>query len=51
MSKTIYVDRKRLKLSREKFEEMLKKDTKAAKIMKKEKEEHDKLTKKLKEEK
>lgn len=51
MPKTIYVDRKKLKLSREKFEETLKKDPKAAEIMKKEKEEHDKLTKKLKEEK
>ena len=51
MPKTIYVDRKKLKQSREKFEESLKKDRKAAKIMKEEAEEHDKLTKKLKEEK
>lgn len=49
MPKTIYVDRKKLTLSREKFEEMLKKDPKATEILKKEKEEHDKLTKKLKE--
>lgn len=51
MRKTIYVDRKKLKLSREKFEEMLKKDPKAAEIMKNEKEEHDKIIKKLMEEK
>jgi len=51
MPKTIYVDRKKLKLSREKFDEMLEKDPKAAEILKKEKEEYDKLTKKLKEEK
>jgi len=51
MSKIVYVDRKKLKQSREKFEETLKKDPKAAKILKEEKEEHDKLTKKLKEEK
>ena len=49
MPKTIYVDRKKLKLNRKKYEEMLKKDPKAAEILKKEKEEHDKLTKKLKE--
>ena len=47
MPRTIYVDREKLQLSREKFEEMLKKDPKAAEIMKKEKEEYDKLTKEL----
>jgi len=41
MPRTIYVDREKLSLSREKFVEMLKK----------EKEEHDKLTKELMEEK
>lgn len=51
MPKTIYIDRKKLKLSRDKFEEMLKKDKRAAEILKKEKEEHDELIKKLKEEK
>jgi hypothetical protein len=51
MPKSIYVDRKKLKLNRKQFEEMLKKDPKAAKNMKEEKAEHDKLTKKLKEEK
>ena len=51
MPRTIYVDREKLSLSREKFVEMLKKDRKAAEIMKKEKEEHDKLTESLKEEK
>ena len=51
MPKSIYVDRKKLKLSRENFEEMMKKDPGAAEIMRKEKEEFDKLTKRLKEEK
>jgi len=37
MPKTIYVDQKKLMLSREKFEEILKKDPKAAEILKKEK--------------
>ena len=51
MPKTIYVDRKKLKLSREKFVEMLMGDKKAAEIMKKEKEKQDKLIKELMEEK
>jgi hypothetical protein len=49
MPKTIYVDRKKLKQSRKDFEENLKKNPKAAEILKKEKEEFDILTKKLKE--
>ena len=48
MPKTTYIDRKKLKLSRKQFEEVIKKDPKSAEILKKEKEGHDKLTEKLK---
>jgi len=51
MPRTIYVDLKKLNLSRKEFVEMLKKDPKAAEILNTEKKEYDKLTKKLKEDK